>query len=65
MYKTGDRLGGAGEAPTGASFPKGKKRDRRVLTAIYWGGGKRGKTGTDRMTKQNNKTTILRVVQWM
>lgn len=56
MYKTGDRLGGAGEAPTGASFPKGKKRDRRVLTAIYWGGGKRGKNRDrqDDKTEQQN-----------
>lgn len=49
VYKMGDRLGGAGEAPTGTSFPTGKKKE--------------GQKGSDRHLLGGKKTNPLRVVQ--
>lgn len=43
MYKMGDRLGGAGEAPRGTSFPTGKKKE--------------GQKGSDRHLLGKKKTS--------
>lgn len=53
MYKTGDRLGGAGEAPTGASFSKGKKKEgQKGSDSHLLGWGEEGKN----RDRQDDKT---------